>query len=371
MKAIKAPKLRNIILEKNNKGAVFFPVFVRHHWVACVFTSEKEILFFDSAPSFIVRRDIERMFADLGFTNMFFLPCPKQKRNSNECGLFVILNLLAFRRKAKKWFGLREANLSSLRTSLGFEIFLESIEKENQTTKNKKNSGPRHHQLEKKDQTTKEKNEKTKILCGGGQKEKVSEKVALTRSKKEADQEVENIQTKEKIKNSQTNIRKDPQNNHQLETMDQKTKEKTKILCGGGQKELFCWNKYSANGAARENLCWCYCAVLFCSFVGRVVGKPFSFSVHLNDLRNLRETIFPGENRQQDCCEAVAFLTEGWPLFFMGPQDETASSPSRFIVVLNANYQQGRVTALLEYYDFLAGVNFEGNLNAMGATSGH
>ena len=184
--------------------------------MACVFISEKEILFFDSAPSFVVRRDIERMFANLGFTNVFFLPCPKQRRDSNECGLFVILNLVAFRGKAKKWFLLKEANLHPLRTSLGFEEFLENIE-ETQTTKNKKESD--HHQLKNTAQKTKK----------------------------------------------------------------QKDIEETKILCGGGQKELFCWNKYSANGAARENLCWCYCAVVFCSFVGRVVGKPFSFSVHLNN----------------------------------------------------------------------------------------
>ena len=98
---IEVQKLKKMILEKNKKGAVLFTVFVRHHWVACIFISEREILLFDSAPSFIVRRDIERMFADLGFTNLFFLPCPKQRRYSNECGLFVIVNLLAYRKNAK------------------------------------------------------------------------------------------------------------------------------------------------------------------------------------------------------------------------------------------------------------------------------
>ena len=332
---IEVQKLKKMILEKNKKGAVLFTVFVRHHWVACIFISEREILLFDSAPSFIVRRDIERMFADLGFTNLFFLPCPKQRRYSNECGLFVIVNLLAYRKNAKKWFGLREANLSSLRSSLDFENFLECIENETQKTKNKKESDPQLHKIE-------------------------------TKNKKESD----------------------PQH-HQIKTKDQKTttkekdcNEETKILCGGGNKEkepvlelsgggseIFTWNENAANRAAQENLCWGFCAVVFCTFVGKLVGKSISFSVEMIDVRSMREIFFgTGNTRQQDCCEGVI---EGWPLFFISPQDEIVSPPPLFIVVTQAMYQKDRILFLLESYKFLGGVNFEGNISSVGALSGH
>lgn len=67
------------------------PVHVRHHWMVAVLRrGDSTLLVFDSAPSPITKKDARKVIDDLGFGARFFSPF-RQRRDSFECGLFVLL----------------------------------------------------------------------------------------------------------------------------------------------------------------------------------------------------------------------------------------------------------------------------------------
>lgn len=74
-------------------GEVFFPIFVRHHWIAGVLKYTQntvKLTIFDSAPSPIVHRDIRKAVRDIWPTlEVEFGYSPRQERDSDDCGIFM------------------------------------------------------------------------------------------------------------------------------------------------------------------------------------------------------------------------------------------------------------------------------------------
>jgi hypothetical protein len=64
----------------------------RHHWVLLEFGIENELIIYDSAPSKAVACDMIKLAQHLGRNSPQLRVSPQQRRGSNQCGLFVILN---------------------------------------------------------------------------------------------------------------------------------------------------------------------------------------------------------------------------------------------------------------------------------------
>jgi len=75
----------------------FLIVHVRHHWVVAV-CSDHSFKIYDSAPSLMVHRDIMKLAAQLQWPQPVFPPMPRQRRGSNECGLFAAAVILLLAR---------------------------------------------------------------------------------------------------------------------------------------------------------------------------------------------------------------------------------------------------------------------------------
>lgn len=75
--------------DARDRGSHLFIVWVRYHWVLAEWRDE--LLFYDSAVSQAVRRDLTRWAADLGLPAPKFPPVPQQHTHSNECGIFATL----------------------------------------------------------------------------------------------------------------------------------------------------------------------------------------------------------------------------------------------------------------------------------------
>lgn len=112
-------KERVLSLLCKENGLCFAPVHVRHHWVLAVMKIEnKNVLqtkIFDSAPSCIVKKDIEKMWKSLGLPHPAFAICPRQARGTNECGLFAIVNALAVHTGCEGWFQKGIVSLADMR----------------------------------------------------------------------------------------------------------------------------------------------------------------------------------------------------------------------------------------------------------------
>ncbi|KPA75011.1 TATE DNA Transposon [Leptomonas pyrrhocoris] len=76
-------------------GYLFFPLFLRHHWMAGVLSihdSERSVVMtiHDSAPSVLVHRDLYALFGKLWPELVIRKKhCPHQKRGSEDCGLYM------------------------------------------------------------------------------------------------------------------------------------------------------------------------------------------------------------------------------------------------------------------------------------------
>ena len=79
------------------------PMHTRHHWLTAVISGDSDghavrAQVYDSAPSPMVQRDIvkvlPRMFEGL-LVDIAFMKFPRQRPKSNECGLFVVLAVVA------------------------------------------------------------------------------------------------------------------------------------------------------------------------------------------------------------------------------------------------------------------------------------
>ena len=71
------------------------PLHVRYHWALAVFSKRGEgihVQVLDSAPSMATRDDIRRVLGRLHVTTVEFVPCARQPRGSEECGIHVIIN---------------------------------------------------------------------------------------------------------------------------------------------------------------------------------------------------------------------------------------------------------------------------------------
>lgn len=76
---------------------VIAPFFIRHHWALLIInTTDNSTRAFDSAPSEIMRRDMRAFCEEIGVQPPAELEGPQQFRESNECGVFTIVNAMAF-----------------------------------------------------------------------------------------------------------------------------------------------------------------------------------------------------------------------------------------------------------------------------------
>lgn len=86
---------------------VILPTHVRHHWLVTVYEKDQSggiaAKVYDSAPSGCVRRTLTKLLKTMlngKLTTIRFCEYAKQRRNSDECGLFTILALILLRSKA-------------------------------------------------------------------------------------------------------------------------------------------------------------------------------------------------------------------------------------------------------------------------------
>eukprot|EP00796_Vickermania_ingenoplastis_P011480 gene11479-biopygen8332 len=80
------------MLEK--KRRLYFPLFVRHHWIAGILRMNKKgkalLETFDSAPSYVVQKDLREQLKPLWPDLVIHEgPSPRQNPGSNDCGLFM------------------------------------------------------------------------------------------------------------------------------------------------------------------------------------------------------------------------------------------------------------------------------------------
>ena len=109
-------------------GRIYMPVHIRHHWLLVVVkvTGGNWILeVYDSAASVVTRVTLAPLLLELfPRAQITFCPSPRQRRGSNECGLFVVCNVLAHLAGKDDWFGRETADLSSLRRGVTASQFL-------------------------------------------------------------------------------------------------------------------------------------------------------------------------------------------------------------------------------------------------------
>jgi len=87
-------KAEEITAKVMREGRIFFPLFIRHHWIAGVLEFSDGALTlktYDSAPSYVVQCDLrtrlQTVFPDLKFRRGV---AAVQALNSNDCGLHMI-----------------------------------------------------------------------------------------------------------------------------------------------------------------------------------------------------------------------------------------------------------------------------------------
>ena len=78
--------------KKRENGRLFIIVHVRHHWLLAVLNVDDSVTVYDSAPSKVVAQDLAKLATILGW-NITYNRSPKQTRDSNECGIFVIWHI--------------------------------------------------------------------------------------------------------------------------------------------------------------------------------------------------------------------------------------------------------------------------------------
>lgn len=82
------------------KGVLYFPIFVRHHWIAGILRSEGgghfTLTTMDSAPSPCVYADLRRVFGRLWpALTLIRGHSARQRRDSEDCGIYMVANLFA------------------------------------------------------------------------------------------------------------------------------------------------------------------------------------------------------------------------------------------------------------------------------------
>jgi hypothetical protein len=78
----------------------FVPMHLRHHWILLEVRGDGGHLHgdvFDSAPSAVVRKDVQKWLKGI-LQEVRFIPSMRQKRSSNECGIFVLANTIRLSR---------------------------------------------------------------------------------------------------------------------------------------------------------------------------------------------------------------------------------------------------------------------------------
>jgi hypothetical protein len=84
------------ILNKERSRTIFAAFNATQHWALIVFLPNGTTLAYDSAPSLPMSEAIRKMCSRIGRTEPRFAPSPKRIRGSEECGIFVIANALAY-----------------------------------------------------------------------------------------------------------------------------------------------------------------------------------------------------------------------------------------------------------------------------------
>lgn len=85
----------------------YFPLFIRHHWITAILTMDDKkqtvkMLIYDSAPSEMVHRYLRRIFKQVWPTlKIFEVPSPTQQRGTDDCGVFMVANIMADYLKTK------------------------------------------------------------------------------------------------------------------------------------------------------------------------------------------------------------------------------------------------------------------------------
>lgn len=89
----------NILLRVVSGELRYFPVYARNHWVAGVWEMQESRLtltLYDSAPNAALQKEIVRQLQTYftGVVSITFGKCPKQVRDSADCGVYVLLNFV-------------------------------------------------------------------------------------------------------------------------------------------------------------------------------------------------------------------------------------------------------------------------------------
>ena len=79
----------NLEMGRKRNVPVLMPFWCRHHWLL-LRIMDRDVKVFDSAPSKLVKEDVERWCGKKGLRTVKMMKCPQQRRFSRECGVFVI-----------------------------------------------------------------------------------------------------------------------------------------------------------------------------------------------------------------------------------------------------------------------------------------
>lgn len=95
-------KVKDIKQCLKERLCVYFPLFLRHHWIAGILQwdtndAQASIHIYDSAPSQIVQSDMTKRFkAYWPQLHIEYADCWRQRRGSDDCGIFMTMVFLAY-----------------------------------------------------------------------------------------------------------------------------------------------------------------------------------------------------------------------------------------------------------------------------------
>lgn len=94
MVRLNGQRVKTLVEMVRRQGTVFFPIFVMKHWIAGVLTQQAGghvvLTTYDSAPSPVVEEQLCSVFRSVWpGLRLAKGVCPRQERNSNDCGIFM------------------------------------------------------------------------------------------------------------------------------------------------------------------------------------------------------------------------------------------------------------------------------------------
>ncbi|KAK7199102.1 Phage integrase family [Novymonas esmeraldas] len=109
MVRLNCQRVKTLVEKVNRDGVVFFPIFILRHWIAGVLskevgTHESGVLLttYDSAPSTVVEQQLcSTLHSVWPKLRILKGTCPRQERNSNDCGLYMTANFFCHELRIK------------------------------------------------------------------------------------------------------------------------------------------------------------------------------------------------------------------------------------------------------------------------------